>query len=121
MSKNSGRGFSKRKKKLDPKSGLEQLEVKLNSEVVLPTSLQEVKEILINQGKKWSAGEIKVQGITYPVIFMPFTKYYQGRLKLYSQVAFANESHPKISQKLIDRISRKVCRQIKDKYEDDRG
>ena len=118
MTKHSGRGFSQRRKKLEPKGELEQLEVKLNPEVVLPTSLQEVKEILINQGKKWSAGEIKVQGITYPVIFMPFTQYYQGRLKLYSQVAFANESHPKISQKLIDRISRKVCRQIKDKYED---
>ena len=121
MSKHSGRGFSKRRKKLEPKGELEQLEVKLNPEVVLPTSLQEVKEILINQGKKWEAGEIKVQGITYPVIFMPFTQYYQGRLKLYSQVAFANESHPKINQKLIDRISRKACRRIKDKYEDYRG
>ncbi len=118
MTKHSGRGFSKRIKKLEPKEELEKLEVKLNPEVVLPTSLQEVKEILISQEKKWEAGEINVQGITYPVIFMPFTRYDQGRLKLYSQVAFANESHPKINQKLIDRISRKVCRQLRDKYED---
>ena len=114
-------GKAKRKKKQAPKGELEQLEVKLNPEVVLPTSLQEVKEILINQGKKWEPGEINVQGITYPVIFMPFTQYYQGRLKLYSQVAFDKESHPKINQKLIDRISRKACRQIKDKYKNYSG
>jgi len=82
-------GKAKRNKKQAPKGEVEQLEVKLNPEVVLPNSLQEVKEILINQGQKWSAGEIKVEGITYAVIFMPFTQYDQGRLKLYSQVAFA--------------------------------
>ena len=118
MSKHSGKGFSKRRKKLDPKREWEQLEVKLNSEVVLPRSLQEIKEILIRKGKKWELGEVGLKGTVYPVIFMPFTKYYQGRLKLYSQVAFANESHPKISQKLIDLISREVCRQLRDRYED---
>ena len=103
-------GEAKRSKKIDPNYGSKQLEVKLKPEVVLPYELAEFTKILEREGKKWEAGEVSIKGVVYPVIFMPYTKYYQGRLKLYSQVAFANESHPKINQKLIDRISRKACR-----------
>ena len=110
-------GEAKRRKKLDPNFGQDQLEVKLKPDLELPRSLSEIKAILIRKGKKWESGEVSLKGTTYPVIFMPFTKYYQGRLKLYSQVAFANESHPKINQKLIERISIEVCRQLRDKAE----
>ena len=110
-------GEAKRRKKLDPNFGQDQLEVRLKPDLDLPRSLKEIRAILIRKKKEWEVGEVSVKGTTYPVIFMPFTKYYQGRLKLYSQVAFANESHPRISQKLIDRISMEVCRHLRDKYE----
>ena len=109
-------GESKRRKKIDPNYGSKQLEVKLKPEVILPYELAELKKILEREGKKWAAGEVIMKGVVYPVIFMPYTKYYQGRLKLYSQVGFAPENRPKLSQKLIDRISQEACRQLRDKY-----
>ncbi len=109
-------GEAKRRKKIDPNYGSKQLEVKLKPEVVLPYELAELRKILEREGKKWSAGEVSIKGVVYPVIFMPYTKYYQGKRKFYSQVGFAPENKPKLSQELIDRISTEACKQIIDKY-----
>lgn len=109
-------GFAKRRKKLDPHYGSDQLSVKLNEEVILPEELEEVTKILDKEGKKWEAGELGVKGVVYPVIFMPYTKYHQGKRKFYSQVGFAPENRPKLSQKLINRITREACKQIINKY-----
>ena len=114
-------GEAKKSKKIDPNDDSKQLEVKLKPEVVLPYELAEFTKILEKEGKKWSAGEVRIKGVVYPVIFMPYTKYYQGKRKFYSRVGFAPENRPKLSQELIDRISTEACKQIIGKYENDSG
>ncbi len=91
-------GEAKRRKKLDPNFGQIQLEVQLKPNIELPVELEKLKQILLKEGKKWEVGEVSIKGKTYPAVFMPFTKYYQGRLKLYSQVAFAPDCQLKMSQ-----------------------
>ncbi len=113
-------GEAKRRKKLSPNFGQIQLEVQLKPNIELPVELEKLKQILLKEGKKWEVGEVSIKGKTYPAVFMPFTKYYQGRLKLYSQVAFAPDCQLKMSQKLIDRISQAVCLQLKDKHQKER-
>ena len=90
--------------------------MKLKPSRILPYELAEFTKILEREGKKWEAGEVRIKGVVYPVIFMPYTKYCQGKRKFYSRVGFAPENRPKLSQELIDRISTEACKQIIDQY-----
>ncbi len=110
-------GEAARRKKLDPNYGQEQLEVIFKPNLKLPVKLAELKDNLAKKGKKWEIGEVCFKGTAYPAVFIPFTKYYQGRRKMYSHVVFLPDCPIKLTQKLIDRISQKVCQQIIDREE----
>ena len=108
-------GKTRKKGGFDPNYRQEQLEVKFDPNVKLDEELEELKANLTKDGKPWLAGKVIVNGIVEPVVFMPFTKYVEGKLKMYSKVAFSSDSPITFDQNLVDRISRKVCRKIKNR------
>ena len=103
---------AKRRKGFDPNPEKEQLIVSLNPNIKLPVGLENLKETLSKEGKKWEIGEVSLKGITYPVLFVPFVNHYKGKMKMYSHVVFSPDSKPNITQSLIDKISKKACLQI---------
>lgn len=108
-------GKTRKKQGFDSSYKQDQLEIKINCNINLPEELQELKENLSNEGKLWLTGEVILDGIVEPVVFMPYTRDVEGKLKMYSRVAFSELSQITFTQNLIDRISRKVCRKIKNR------
>ncbi len=108
-------GKTRKKQGFDSSYKQDQLEIKIDCNIKLPQELQELKENLSNKEQPWLTGEVIVNGIVEPVVFMPFTQYVDGKLKMYSRVAFGEHYQITLTQNLIDRISRKVCRKIKNR------
>lgn len=111
-------GEAKRRKKLESnfgKVGKNQIEIKTDLDFVLPEDLNEKKQSLLEDGKIFFLGTITRNACDYPVIFIPYTRIYQGRLKLYSHFVFSLQNYPKLSQVTIDEISRQVSRQLIEK------
>lgn len=108
-------GKTKKKGGFDQNYRQEELEVKFDPNIKLDEELEELKANLTQDGKPWLAGKVIFNGIVEEVVFMPFTRYVEGKLKMYSKVAFSSESQIPFTQNLVDRISRKVCRKIKNR------
>lgn len=93
----------------------EQLSITLNQNLSLPKDLTRLKQSLSQDSTSYATGLVKIEDTSYPALFIPFTQSYQGSVKLYSRVIFSSDDRPEIiSQTLVDRISQKVCEQIKE-------
>lgn len=97
------------------KTSDEKLSITLNQNLSLPKDLTRLKQYLSQDSTSYATGLVKIDNTSYPALFIPFTQSYQGSIKLYSRVIFSSDDRPEIiSQTLVDRISEKVCQQIKE-------
>lgn len=110
-------GEAKRRKKSDHFYGKDNLEVQLDSNLALSSSLIEASQLLSTEYQTIEKGRVLYRGETYSVLFLPYRETALGETKLYSHIVFDPDKVPKnLNQRLTDKISRLATLEIIDKY-----